>query len=232
MPSAQPIEKQEESPFVAHVRNEGSLRVTQPLLEFLDRCVGVSDLRRQVRDTVPALLADIAHFMAISHGRHPGVVDHAADKMADQSARQWVKEATLGFAGERDLLNRMIVAAGPIRRHADQDKITALLGAQARSFELLATSERTGCAAGAAIAFVLDWQFTRPLLERTAVALGVEPRVCALPSAVACQQLVQDLGVSPAVERAICFGSDQILAQQSGLWKLVAARHLVISQLY
>ncbi len=229
MSAFQQSEKTENNGFVAHVRDEGSLRVVKPLVEFLDRCVGASDLRKQVRDSVPALLADIAHFMAISHGRHPGVVDHAADKMADQSARSWVVAATQGFAVERDLLNRMIVAAGPIRRHPDQDKITALLASQARSFELLATSERTGCAAGAAIAFVLDWQFTRPLLERTALALGVEPSQCTLPQAEDCTQLVANLACSPAIERAINFGSAQILGQQSGLWKLVAARHSTFS---
>jgi hypothetical protein len=232
MPASQMPEHKEENAFVAHVRAEGSLRVTQPLVEFLDRCVGASDLRKQVRESIPALLADIAHFMAISHGRHPGVVDHAADKMAEQSARQWVVEATQGFASERDLLNRMIVAAGPIRRHADQDKITALLGTQARSFELLATSERTGCAAGAAIAFVTDWQLTRPLLERAALALDVEPRPCQLPSIADSHQLVCDLSSSPAIERAISFGSAQILAQQSGLWRLVAARHSAVSLQY
>jgi hypothetical protein len=232
MPASQMPDKTEENAFVAHVREDGSLRVTQPLTEFLNRCVGASDLRKQVRESVPALLADIAHFMAISHGRHPGVVDHAADKMVDQSARQWVVEATQGFAVERDLLNQMIVAAGPIRRHADQDKITALLGTQARSFELLATSERTGCAAGAAIAFVIDWQLTRPLLERVALALEVEPNKCRLPSIEDSSQLVFNLSTSPSIERALAFGSAQILAQQSGLWRLVAARHSAVSVQY
>jgi hypothetical protein len=223
------LEKTEDNSLVVRVRDEGSVRVTQPLIEFLNRCIGKSDLRRQVKESIPALLCDIAHFMAISHGRHPGVVDHAADKMADPDARAWVVQATEGFAKERNLLNQMIVAAGPIHRHADQDKVTALLAAQARSFQLLATSERKGCAAGAAIAFVLDWQMTRPLLEKTAIALGVEAPVSALPSETDSINLANALTASPILERAMSFGASQILAQQSGLWKLVAARHQAFS---
>jgi hypothetical protein len=218
-----------ENGILALVRERGSLRDTAPMVEFLDRCLGATDLRRQVKESLPALLADISHFMAISHGRHPGVVDHAADRMVDQSARGWVVAATQGFAAERNLLNQMIVAAGPIQRHSDQDKVTALLASQARSFELLATSERKGCAAGAAIAFVLDWQATRPLLERTALALGIQPAVETLPQAEASQELLEILSESPATERAIFFGAEQIVAQQSGLWRLVAARHAVFS---
>ncbi len=218
-----------ESGLVALVRDHGSVNTTQPLSAFLQRCVGAPELRRQVKESLPALLADIAHFMAISHGRHPGIVDHAADRMVQQSARMWVVAATTGFAAERALLNRMIVAAGPIQRHSDQDKVTAMLAMQARSFELLATSERVGCAAGAAIAFVLDWQATRPLLERAAIAMGIEPLPCALPIMSESKQLLETLSTLPAIERAISFGAEQILAQQSGLWKLVAARHAVLN---
>jgi hypothetical protein len=213
----------------ALVQAGGSLTVTAPLAEFLDRCIGATELRRRVKDSLPALLADIAHFMAISHGRHPGVVDHAADRMADDVARSWVMAATNGFAAERGFLNRLIVAAGPIQRHTDQDKVTALLTAQGRSFEMLATSDRTGCAAGAAIAFVLDWRETRPLLERTARALGVEVQDCTLPDDADCADIVDVLASSPAISRAMHFGAEQLLAQQSGLWRLVAARHAAFS---
>ena len=107
--------------------------------------------------------------------------------------------------------------------------MTAILATQARSFALLASSERNGCAAGAAIAFVMDWRMTRPLLERTALALGLAPPVCSLPDDTESLQLVEIMSAAPSVSRAITFGSEQMLAQQRGLWQLVAARHVAMT---
>ncbi len=215
--------------FLALVEERGSAVVTDPLLAFLERCIGAPDLRKQVKDSLPALLADIAHFMAISHGRHPGIVDHASGKISDQEARDWMVAAIEGFAAERGMLNRLMVAAGPIHRHTDQDKVTAILATQARSFALLATSDRAGCAAGAAVAFVIDWQMTRPLLECTALALGIDVMPTSLPSTRNSLALIETLSATPAIARAINFGSEQMLAQQKGLWQLVAARHAAMT---
>jgi hypothetical protein len=211
--------------FAALVADQGSLSVSAPLSGFLDRCLNAPDLRKSVKDSLPALLADIAHFLHVSHGRFPGVIDHAASKIVDQQAREWLNEATAGFAAERGFLNQLTVAAGPIRRHVDQDKIEALLATQHRSFEMLATSDRKGCPAGTVIAFVLDWRATRPLLERAAIMLTMEPPSCALPQHRETIGLADALSGQPASDRAMAFGSHQLLAQQKGLWHLIAARH-------
>ena len=211
--------------FAALVAENGSVPVSGPLTAFLDRCMAAPDLRKSVKDSLPALVADVAHFLNVSHGRFPGVVDHAAGKIADPEAREWLTHATAAFASERAFLNSLTVAAGPIRRHLDQDKIEALLATQQRSFEMLATSDRKGCPAGAAMAFVLDWHATRPMLDRAALMLGVRLQNCTLPAITVTLALADALSGSPSVERAMAFGSQQLLAQQKGLWHLIAARH-------
>ena len=212
--------------FAALVTANGSVGVSTPLAAFLDRCMSSPDLRKSVKDSLPALLADVAHFLNVSHGRHPGVIDHAALRIVDAGARRWLTEAADGFAAERGFLNALTVAAGPIRRHLDQPQVEAVLAVQQRSFEMLATSERRGCPAGAAIAFVLDWRATRGLLERGALMLGIDALPCTLPDTRATLDLADILAeTGMATERAMTFGGDQLLAQQKGLWQLIAARH-------
>lgn len=217
--------------FAALNVDHGSLVLTAPLSAFLDRCMSAPDLRKSVRDSLPALLADIAHFLNVSHGRHPGVIDHAAAKMVGQESRDWLIHATNAFVAERALLNKLTVAAGPIRRHANQDKIEALLAMQHRSFAMLASSDRNGCPAGAALAFVMDWRATRPLLERTALILDVEFETTTLPEDHVSLQLANFIADNPAMERAMNFGASQLLAQQKGLWQLIVARHDFVSSL-
>jgi hypothetical protein len=212
--------------FAAIVTANGSVPVSSPLAAFLDRCMAAPDLRKSVKDSLPALLADIAHFLNVSHGRYPGVIDHAASRIVDVGARQWLTEAAAGFASERAFLNALTVAAGPIRRHLDQPQVEAVLTVQHRSFEMLATSDRRGCPAGAAMAFVLDWRATRGLLERSALMLGIDALPSKLPDDAATFALADELaGAGMAVERAMMFGGEQLLAQQKGLWQLIAARH-------
>jgi hypothetical protein len=219
-----------EKPSFAHgltavVAADGSVVVTAPLAAFLDRSMSAPDLRKSVKNSLPALLADIAHFLNISHGRMPGVIDHAASKIVDLQARDWLTRATLAFAAERSFLNILTVAAGPIHRHVDQDKVESLLVTQQRSFEMLATSDRRGCPAGAAFAFALDWRATRGLLDRVALMLNIQAPICALPCADDTVALATILAQNAATERAMAFGSQQLLAQQRGLWQLIAARH-------
>jgi hypothetical protein len=217
--------------FGAVIAENGSAPASAPLAAFLDRCMSAPELRKSVKNSLPALLADIAHFLNISHGRFPGVIDHAATKIVDEEARIWFTQATTAFASERAFLNRLTVAAGPIRRHADQDKVEALLAGQHRSFEMLATSDRRGCPAGAAFAFNLDWQETRPLLDRVALMLGLEADSCTLPDRTSTLALAETLASSQAVERAMSFGAAQLLGQQKGLWQLIEARHQVMTTL-
>lgn len=169
-------------------------------------------------------IADIAHFLCVLHGGHPSVVDHAATKTADPIARDWLAQAIEGFTAERAFITRLTVSAGPIIGLSIEDQSNAAVLAQQKALEMLSRSDRNGCALGASFALVLDWQAIRPLLEKIALKLGIEPRSAALPSAEATHYLCAELSKSRAVERAINFGVDQVLTQHRGLWRLLEAR--------
>ena len=214
--------------FAELVAAQGSLPVTEPLANFLDKSAYGTDLRSAVKISRPALKADIAHFLNVTHGRHPGIVDHAATKIIEQEAREWLVQSIEAFVLERKFLNQLTVAAGPVHRHVGQDRVNAVVEGQSRSINMLATSDRKGTAVGAAVAFVLDWQATRPLLDRVAISLGIEAPPCALPDPQNSLSLVSDLASSAIIQRAMLFGCEQMLAQQKGLWQLISARHQAI----
>lgn len=207
---------------------DGSGPIVLPLQQYLERSGSRPDLRSTAKAARVALLADIAHFMHISHGRHPGIIDYAAHKIGDIAARDWLIQAIDGMAAERVFLNKLTVTAGPIRRLNGQDKVNAILENQAKSFQMLSTSDRKGCPAGAAIAFIVDWHQTRNLLIMVADESGVQTTPLLSPSVGACAELVRQLDDGAAYRRAMAFGAQQILAQQRGLWQLIVARHLEI----
>lgn len=212
--------------LVRTIYADSSLGVTAQLHDFLGSRDSAPDLRSPMKALRPALVADIAHFMYISHGRHPGVIDHAAQKMPEDAARRWLLDAGDAMLAERHYLNMLTVAAGPIRRQMGQDKITSALAQQTRNFEMLASSDRRGCPVGAAVAFAIDWTLTRPLLDRLALHLGLEALPCTFPDARAGAALLNALSDGPTFERAAAFGAQQYLGQQRGLWQLIAARHV------
>ena len=169
-------------------------------------------------------IADLAHFLCVLHGRHPGVIDHASTKTADCAARQWFMEAVDGFTAERAFLTKLTVAAGPISGISANDESDAVVLGQRKALEMLSQSDRDGCAVGAAFALILDWHAVRPVLEKIGIRVGVEPRQSMLPSHDSTQQLHDVLTQSATVERAVNFGSDQLLSQHRGLWQLLEAR--------
>lgn len=169
-------------------------------------------------------IADIAHFMCVLHGRHPGVIDNAATKTADDAARDWLLEATSGFAAERAFLTKMTVAAGPISGVSGDDQSNAAVLGQRKALDMLSHSDRSGCAIGAAIALVADWHLIRNILEQIALRIGVEARSSILPSIEASSDLKSRLAETPALERALNFGAEQLLNQHRGLWQLLEAR--------
>jgi len=214
--------------WVRGIVADGSWPVVVPLQQYLARSGSRPDLRSTAKAARAALLADIAHFMHISHGRHPGIIDHAALKIVDIAARNWLIQAIDGIAAERAFLNKLTVIAGPIRRLSGQEKVSAIVENQAKSFQMLSTSDREGCPAGVVIAFIVDWHQTRNLLGMVADEIGVQPTPLLLPSVDACAELARQLDDSTAYRRAMAFGAQQILAQQRGLWQLIVARHLEI----
>jgi hypothetical protein len=178
------------------------------------------------RDTLLSLsdLADAAYYLCMLHGRHPGVIDHAATRSADNAARQWLIEAGDAFARERAYLTQVTVAVGPAPSTAGQADCETVVSQQRHALDMLAQSDRRGCAMGAAMALVLDWRAVRHVLDMAALRAGIEPHPCALPERSATLDVARAIGGDEAIDRAIQFGARQLLNQHRGLWDLLSAR--------
>jgi hypothetical protein len=169
-------------------------------------------------------LADAAHYLCVLHGRFPGVIDHAAAKTRHPAAQGWLAAAAEAFAAERSLLTRLAVAAGPLPSTPGQAECEATVLQQRHALEMLASSDRAGCALGAAVALALDWRAVRSVLDAAARRVSIEPQPCRLPDEQETRTVALIVAETPAYERAMAFGAQQLLAQHRGLWDLLEAR--------
>ncbi|MBK5264192.1 MAG: hypothetical protein JJE34_03000 [Alphaproteobacteria bacterium] len=171
-------------------------------------------------------LADAVHFLCMLHGRHPGVIDHAAMRTTDNGARSWLIQAADGFTAERTYLTQLAVVAGPAPSTAGQGDTEAAVVAQRHALDMLAQSDRRGCAMGAAFALALDWIAIRRILDAAALRLGLSPRRTALPDRHETLTVASTICEDESIERAVHFGARQLLGQHRGLWDLLSARAL------
>ena len=169
-------------------------------------------------------VADALHQLCTLHGRHPGVVDLATSATSNAAADEWLAHAGAAFVEERAYLIRVAAAAGPPPGTPGQAAAEAALATQRNAIDLLSRSIRPGCALGAAIAVTLDWPVIRRTLDAAADRMGIDIIPCTLPSPADTRQLIEAVAVNAAVERAMTFGIQQLVAQHRGLWDLVAAR--------
>lgn len=171
-----------------------------------------------------AALADAAHYLALLHGRFPGVIDHAANRCVDNAARLWLVQACEAFADERAFLTRLTVALGPVPSTSGQNNCDSAVLQQRHALEMLSQSDRRGCAMGAALTLVMDWAGIRRLLDGAALRVGIEPKRCGLPNVADTLAVIRAITPDEGVARAIQFGARQILGQHRGLWELLRAR--------
>ena len=167
-------------------------------------------------------LADAIHFLCALHGRHPGVIDHAATRTVDPAGRAWLASATAAAAAERNLLTRLAVAAGPIPSTPGGGGSEAAILAQRNALATLAQSDRKGTALGAALAFASDWApVRRRVIETVAKRLGVE----VAPNGFGGEETLRAVAdEAEATERALLFGAQQLALQHRALWDLLEAR--------
>lgn len=168
-------------------------------------------------------LADAVHYICVLHGRLPSVIDLAAAK-TESAGDGWMAEAAIGFALERTYLTRLVVAVGPLPSTPGQSECEAAAVAQHHALEMLARSERRGCALGAAIGLVLDWAAVRRVLDTAADRFGLERMPGQLPDAAATHDFAAEIANGAAMDRAVRFGVEQILVQHGGLWSLLESR--------
>ena len=169
-------------------------------------------------------LADAVHLLCSLYGRHPGLIELALNYCADGAARNWLLAASAGFERERLYLVRLAAAVGPLPSTPGSAQTESALGQQRHATETLAVSERCGCALGATTALVSDWAAVRFVLDRAAARAGVDVPVCAMPDRAAVEDVLGAMMVGPAAERAVSFGSEQLLLQNRGLFDLLEAR--------
>jgi hypothetical protein len=168
-------------------------------------------------------LSDVVHLLCVLHGRHPGVIDLAAAR-AGGDMRGLFRDAVDAFADERAYLTKLVVAAGPLPSTPGQAESEAAVQGQHHALEMLASSDRTGCAFGAAAALLLDWTAIRQVLDVAALRFGIDVPANQLPQAAAIEAAA--LGLPATAERAISFGVQQLLVQHRGLWDLLEAREV------
>ncbi len=172
-------------------------------------------------------LADAVHFFGMLHGRHPALVDLAAQHSTDPAERHWLEQAMRAFARERAYLSALGSAAGPMPSTAGQQQCEQAVLAQSHAISMLGASERRGCALGAALALALDWRAVRAVLDAAGARLDVSATPAQLPDLIETAQLIDALALNPAAERAMLFGAQQLLAQHRGLWDLLGTRESV-----
>ena len=197
----------------ARVANGGSAR--HPQLTSLLAASGPNAARD---------LADAVHLLCHLYGRHPGLIDLALQAGAASPARDWLKDAADSFERERLYLVRLTASVGPQPSTAGAAETEASLLAQRHALETLATSERRGCALGAATALVEDWRSVRRLLDRAAGRAGLDVPASTLPDEESVAQAIHAGADTPGAERALAFGSEQLLLQHRGLLDLLEAR--------
>ena len=171
-------------------------------------------------------LADAVHHLSTLYARHPGVADLLAERAMHPGIAEWIAAAVDGFGRERSYLTRVVVAAGPLPSTPGQAESENATMAQRHAIEMLARSDRNGCALGAAVAIALDWRAIRGLIDIAARRFGIEPPTLLVPTSEETLAAAAAAATSIGIERAISFGAQQILVQHRGLWDLLEAREI------
>src|SRR3982751_5094058 len=169
-------------------------------------------------------LSDAVHLLCGMHGRYPGLIELALQHCLAGPAQSWLSRASEAFERERLYVVRLTSAVGPLPSTPGAAQTEATLAAARHALEILAHSERKGCALGAATALVGDWWPIRRLLDRAATRAGLQ---CPAPSLPDEASVVGVIGIAcddPASDRALAFGGEQLLLQHRALFDLLEAR--------
>ena len=173
---------------------------------------------------LPRDLDDAVHLIASIYGRQPGPIDLALLRAPAGPVRTWLTRAADAFERERLFLLRLTALVGPAPSTPGHAETEAAMLAQRHALDTLAQSERQGCALGTATALVGDWGAIRCLLDAVARRVGCDIPPCGLPDDAAVATVLDLAAVSPASDRAIRFGAEQLLLQHRGLFDLLEAR--------
>lgn len=169
-------------------------------------------------------LSDAVHALCAVHGDHPGMIADVLANAVQPEASDWLATAAAGFVDERTYLAHLTAAVGPLPSTPGQAETEAALVGERHALEMLARSERRGCATGAVAALLHDWRAIRRVLDVAADRFGVAVPALTIPSETDTTAIVAELGTSTGTRRALLFGAQQLFAQHRGLWSLLEAR--------
>jgi hypothetical protein len=198
---------------LARVASEGCAR--HPYLSSLLEASG----RHWGRD-----VADAVHLLCSLHGHYPGLMEIALQRCPKGPIQDWLNRASEGFERERLYLVRLTSAVGPMPSTPGAAETETSLVSARHALETLAMSERSGCALGAATALVGDWWPVRRLLDRAAARVGTESPAPSLPDEASVLAIIDRGTETPASQRALGFGGEQLLLQHRALFDLLEAR--------
>src|SRR5690348_1865263 len=169
-------------------------------------------------------LADSVHLLCSLHGRYPGLMEIALQRCPSGEAKDWLDHAAEAFERERLYLVRLTSAVGPLPSTPGAAETESSLLAARHALETLASSERKGCALGAATSLVGDWWPIRRLLDRASARVGLECPAPSLPDEASILDVIRRASDTAASERALAFGGEQLLLQHRALFDLLEAR--------
>ncbi len=148
-------------------------------------------------------MTDTVHLLCSLHGHYPGMIEIALQRCPKGAVRDWMGHASEGFERERLYLVRLTSAVGPRPSTPGAAETEASMLAARHALETLATSERDGCALGAATTLVCDWSPVRRLLDRAAARAGNEAPAPSLPDEASVVAIVDSAAVSPGSARSL-----------------------------
>lgn len=169
-------------------------------------------------------LSDAVHALCALHGATPSLVELAIAARGGEPVQHWMRLTASAFDEERRLLAALTAAIGPQPSTPGQAESEAAISGQQHALATLARSDRSGCALGAALAFLLDWHKVRRVLDAAARRAGIELPPTTLPPTHEISAIAAQLSEAPACARAMMFGAQQLIAQHRGLWHLLDAR--------
>src|SRR5437763_10999319 len=181
-----------------------------------DGCARHSHLNRLLEAGGPHSgrdLSDAVHLLCSLHGRHPGLIEIGLQQLPKGELHDWLTRASDAFERERLYVVRLTAAVGPMPSTPGAAESESSLVAARHALEILAMSERAGCALGAATALVGDWWPIRRLLDRAASRVGTESPAPSLPDEASVIEVIQRGTDQPASARALAFGGEQLLLQ-------------------
>ncbi len=170
-------------------------------------------------------LADAVHLLCSLHGRYPGPDRTGASALRQRrGARLGLTRAAEAFERERLYLVRLTSAVGPLPSTPGAAETEASLVAARHALETLATSERNGCALGAATRWLATGGRSVGCSIAPPRASGSNARRLRFPTKLRLSRSsIVPRTRRPASARS-AFGGEQLLLQHRALFDLLEAR--------